>query len=100
VGLAVGTVFALKTASKNTEADSICPTGTPCGPDDVNRYYGAVDEARNARTTMIVAGGIGAASLAAGAILALTAPRNSSAAVGWTPLVGHGMAGATIHGVW
>jgi hypothetical protein len=99
VGLAVGTVFALKLSRKNDEIEGICPTGTPCGPTDVVRYQTAVEDAKGHRTLSGVGFGVGAAFAVAGGILVLTAPRNRE--VAWrAPEVRVGWGQIEVGGAW
>src|SRR5262249_19138176 len=72
VGLAVGTVFALKLSHKNDDIDAICPTGKPCDPTGVASYQTAVDDAKGLRMLSGVGFGVGAALAVAGGVLVLT----------------------------
>lgn len=76
VGLAVGTVFGLGAKSKWDSADGACPSRFNCSQSAVDDQTSASSQATIA-TIGFIAGGIG---IAAGALLWLTAPRESSTA--------------------
>jgi hypothetical protein len=102
VGLAAGTVFALRVSRKNDEIDSTCPPPQPCAPEAVVQYNAARDDAKIARTLSIVGFGAGAAFIGAGAVLVLTSRSSSSRSTGiwYGPIVGTESMGAAVGGVW
>jgi serine/threonine-protein kinase len=89
VGLAVGTVFALKMGSKTSDADKYCSSGA-CSPADAEQHNALLGDARSARTVSIVSFATGAAAIVAGAVLVLTAPtaRPSQSGLRVVPVVG------------
>jgi len=98
VGLGLGTVFAIKESSKESDANDSCRAPL-CTADQVKRAEALDDQARSARTVSIVgfvAGGVGVATGIA--LLALTphhASRSASTLRGVTPWVGLGSAGVS-----
>jgi len=91
--LGVGTVFGLKAKSSNDQSHEpgYC-TGNACSAEGVDLRHDAASQARVA--TVLV--GLGAAALAAGVTLWLTAPKNEAAAVGVN--VGPGL--VAVRGTW
>jgi hypothetical protein len=71
-GLAVGTVFELKSRSANGDALDICKDGEPCSLGDIGRHDSLVSDAKTDRTIAIVGLGVGALSLAGGVLLLAT----------------------------
>ncbi|HWZ90499.1 MAG TPA: hypothetical protein VNW92_16660 [Polyangiaceae bacterium] len=71
-GLAVGTVFELKSRSANGDALDICKDGQPCSLGDISRHDSLVSDAKTDRTIAVVGLGVGALSLASGVILLAT----------------------------
>jgi hypothetical protein len=111
VGLGVGTVFALQTSSKNSDAEGLCTASAPCHGDGLTQYQDAIDGARQARTLSAIGFAAGGIGLAAGAILILTAPSTSASSAAtrppgtstglqvW-PAWGAGSYGAVAGGAW
>jgi hypothetical protein len=101
-GLAVGGIGSILVASKNVEADAVCPTGTGCSRQtDQPKYDAAISSAKSARTVSIVGFAVGGVGLAVGTIVLVTAsPRGGS--TGWRliPAVASGTLGTTLEGTW
>ncbi len=100
-GLAVGTVFLVRRASKVNERDSVdCPMNT-CTPENKVLIDQLTSEARSAATAATVGFIVGGAAIAAGSVLVLTSPSPSAAAY-WTvqPWFAGVGAGAAIGGIW
>ena len=102
VGVAIGTIFGLKVSEKNSEIDSICPTGQPCPPQSVVAYNQAVADAKIDRAASLVSFGVAAVFVATGAVLVLTAPKRlaSGMAVWVAPSIGGSQSGAALGGTW
>jgi hypothetical protein len=67
--VAVGAIFGLRARSKNSEALSLCADGSCATQAELDHHDALVGEARDARTTSIIAFAGGGAALAAGAIV-------------------------------
>lgn len=95
--LGVGTVYGALTLSKKSDAEAHC-TGTECDATGVSLQ----DEAHRDATVSTIAFGVGIATVAAGAWLALTAPSGapSPARARLQPLVGPHVAALGMVGVW
>src|SRR5450432_3733613 len=81
VGLAVATVFEVKSRGANSDALALCPSGAPCTQTDIDRHDSRVSDAKSDRTLAIVGLGVGAASFVTAAILLATghaAPASSA----------------------
>jgi hypothetical protein len=97
-GIATGTVFALQSRSHNSEALKLCKFPDPMTgddscptPEEKARHQDLVDKAEKERLIGFVGFGVGAAALATGIILYVTADSGSSSAMNVTPLwVGDG----------
>jgi hypothetical protein len=101
-GLSVGGIGSILVASKNAEADAVCPTGTGCSRQtDQPKYDSAISSAKSARTVSIVGFALGGAGIAAGAIVLLTASPHGGT-TGWrvVPAVAGGTLGTTLEGAW
>ncbi len=72
VGLAVGSVFELKSRSSNSTALGICPGDAACTQDDVSRHDSLVSAAKTDRAVGFVGLGVGAVSLVAAVVLLTT----------------------------
>lgn len=104
VGLAVGTVYSLRTNSKNNAAKAICPSNENCTKADADQHSTLLSQAKSARTLSYVGFGVGGAALASAVILYLTAP-SSSASGGnahWSaaPLLASNTWGGVLEGTW
>jgi hypothetical protein len=102
VGLGLGVFFEVKSSSKVSDRDAICPSGTGCPPGSQANIDALTDDARSAATlgaVSLVAGGL---LLAGGLALVFTAPRTSdSAAVAVAPVLAPGFRGAALTGrIW
>jgi hypothetical protein len=105
-GVVAGTVLGLEAKSTNGDALTHCRTSTLCDPQGVS----LTNDARSDGTGSTIAFGLGAAALAGGAILWLTAPRASPArrtappaalaSLRVAPAVGAGSTGVTLRGAW
>jgi serine/threonine-protein kinase len=96
IGLGVGTVFALQAKSNNDQALQNCRTPTLCSPMGLS----LTNDAKNAATAADVAFGVGAAALAAGAVLWLTAPHASATGLRAVPVVARSYGGLAIDAAW
>jgi serine/threonine-protein kinase len=74
LGLAGAGVFMGVAGSKSSDADGICPSGTGCTREEINRYDQVYSEAQSAVTASRVLLGVGGALLVAGVVLVLVAP--------------------------
>ncbi len=99
VGLGVGAGFAVSAKSQYNTSLGNCETGNPnvCNGTGVSQR----NDARSAGNIASVAVSVGAAALAGGAVIWLTAPRagqppSSSARIGLAPTLG----GAVVQGAW
>ncbi|HXK17694.1 MAG TPA: hypothetical protein VNG33_07820 [Polyangiaceae bacterium] len=72
VGLAIGTVFELKSRGSNSDALGICPGDGACTQADVTRHDGLVSDAKTDQLIAIVGAGVGAASLITAVVLLTT----------------------------
>jgi hypothetical protein len=72
VGIAVGTVFGLKSRSSNNDALALCPGDAACTQDQVTRHDSLVSDAKTDRTVAFVGLGVGAVSLVTGVVLLAT----------------------------
>lgn len=99
-GLVVGTVFVLNAKSKYDDSLELCPSDSNvCSPQGVSLR----DEARSAGNIATVAYAIGAVSLAAGAVIWLTAPKPKKAVRAPTTAELHvspSVGGLTMYGRW
>ena len=72
VGVGVGSYFGVRTLSKKSDADALCPTNKCAGNADVQ----ALDDAAKSSALISTVGiGVGAAALVVGGVLVLTAPK-------------------------
>jgi hypothetical protein len=76
--LAAGIFKGAEYVDKNNQAKSICPSGSNCTADEIDRHAQAVDDARKARTWAYVGIGVGSAAVAGATVLFFTAPRAPS----------------------
>jgi hypothetical protein len=98
VGLAVGTVFELKSRSANSDALKICPGDAACSQSDVDRHAGLVSDAKTDQLIAIVGAGVGAAGLITAVVLLTTqhAGPTAQAAQAFSLDFGAGTQGATV----
>jgi serine/threonine-protein kinase len=96
VVLGVGAVFGLEAKSQNDQALQNCRTPTLCS----QKGLSLTDDARNSATIADVAFGVGAAAVAAGAVLWLTAPHASTAGLRAVPVVARAYGGLAIDAAW
>jgi serine/threonine-protein kinase len=97
VGLGVGSVFGLISLSKHNDAAKHCANGdNPCDGQGV-QWGGEAQSAGNVSTIAFV---VGAAALAGGAVLWLTAPVPQSAQLALVPSVGPESGGLSVKGLW
>jgi serine/threonine-protein kinase len=78
LGLVGSGAFLAVAGSKGSDADAICPTGTGCTRDEINRYDQVYSDAESAMTTSRVLLGVGGALLVAGVVLVLLAPSHQA----------------------
>lgn len=118
VGLTLGIYYSVQFTTKNDALAGLCTEARPCA--DRRGYEEARDSAMTARTLSIAGLAGGAAALATGLVLLLTAPSSSpngagaptlmtknvssaSPAIGgwqWAPQFGSGVTGAVVGGTW
>ena len=101
VGVGVGTILAFGAKSKYDDSLEHCDTGDPnrCDSEGVSLR----DDARSRGNYATVAIGLGAAALAGGAVLLITAPDvddPTAARVETGPMVGNGSAAWMMRGTW
>lgn len=104
VGLGTGSAFTVKMVGKNNDSLAYCPTGpTRCYAPGVALRNQAIDAAHIATGTFIA----GATLLAGGIVVFLTAPSGApnkpdtrTAQAQLRPIVGPGLAGVALQGVW
>jgi hypothetical protein len=98
VGLAVGAVLGLGAQSDNDQALKNCRTSTLCSANGLS----LTADAKNAATAADVAFGVGAAALAAGAIVWFTAPHGPSKGTGIRalPVITASYGGLAIDAAW
>ncbi len=96
VGLAAGTIFALQSSSKRSEADDLCgASGCPKSKqDEVNALDSDADSAATLATVGFIVGGVGVATGVTLFILSSGEKRDSAAIRPW---VGWGSAGVSGH---
>jgi serine/threonine-protein kinase len=94
IGLGVGSYFGLKAMSNATDARRICPEGL-CNE---QRGQALADDARSAARVSNVAFALGAAGVAAGAILYLTLPGRQATQVSVRPMLDSSSLGIALHG--
>ncbi len=94
VGIGIGSFFGLRAIQKNNDAKSLCPDNRCSSPEGVT----LTDDAKSAAVASNIAFGAGAAVLAAGVVLYLTAPRDRAAALRLAPSVGRNSAGVSFGG--
>ncbi|HTA88435.1 MAG TPA: hypothetical protein VK745_02625 [Polyangiaceae bacterium] len=80
VGVAVGSVFELKSRSDNSSALGLCPGDAACTQDDVTRHDSLVSDAKTDRAVGFVGLGVGAVSLVAAVVLLTTGHTSHEAA--------------------
>jgi serine/threonine-protein kinase len=94
IGIGIGSFFGLKAIQKNNDAKDLCPGNRCTSPEGVT----LTDDAKSAATISNIAFGAGAAVLATGVVLYLTAPSGQSAALRLQPSVGRAGAGMSLGG--
>ncbi|HET9931026.1 MAG TPA: hypothetical protein VFQ35_10075 [Polyangiaceae bacterium] len=100
IGLGVGSIFGLRTRSKNDDADGMCTTSSPCDAAGRARYDETVEDARHARTISFAAFATGGALLAVGGVLIFTGSARREGALRLAPSVAQNSFGAVAEGVW
>jgi hypothetical protein len=78
LGLIGSGAFLAVAGSKSSDADAVCPSGTGCTRDEINRYDQLYSDAESSMTTSRVLLGVGGALLVAGVVLVLIAPSNQA----------------------
>jgi len=99
VGLALGTVFMVKSSSTQKQADDLCPS-SPCDPSKKDQISAKDKDAASQRTVGAIGLGVGGAGIAAGVALFLLSNSSNNAAArenepGVTPFIGYRTAGLT-----
>lgn len=91
IGVLVGTIFGLRTDSKERKSGKICPSGFNCTQDEIESYRGLIRQAKQARAVSYVGFALGIVSVGAGTALLLTGKdrkknqeSNSRALSGWS----------------
>ncbi len=82
VSVGVGTFFAVKYKSKNSDAEEICPSSVNCSEADIDRHAELISDAKALRTGAFIGFGVGAAALITSAALFLV-PSSSASAASW-----------------
>jgi hypothetical protein len=101
VGLGLGTVFALKSASARSDADELCPDANRCPVRYRSEVEGLDDDAASAQKLAIVGFAVGGVGIAAGVTLFLLSGKKQDAtpatasAVRVNPWIGYRSAGVT-----
>jgi serine/threonine-protein kinase len=98
-GIGVGTAFGLIAKSKNDEAlqPANCRTSAYC----TREGLALTSDAKNAATVSTIAFGVGAAAIAAGAVLWLTAPASSmTGEIRLAPVVSQSYRGLAVDATW
>ncbi|MBN1605401.1 MAG: hypothetical protein JW940_02150 [Polyangiaceae bacterium] len=101
VGIAAGTYFGLRSASKRSDADKAaeaCGSRCVAGSSQANEIDSLDDSARSAQTVSIVSFIVGGLGLASGVTLYVLSGQDSSSGTSgahWTPWVGLGSAGVS-----
>jgi hypothetical protein len=97
-GVAVGAVFGVVAKSKNDEAlqPGNCRTSSYCTPQGL----ALTNDAKTAATASTIAFGIGAAAVAVGVVLWLTAPSASTLGVRAMPVVAQSYQGVALDAAW
>ena len=80
VSVGVGTFFAVKYKSKNSDAEAICPGSVDCSQSDIDRHTELLSDAKSFRTGAFIGLGVGAAALITSAALFLAPSSSSSSA--------------------
>jgi len=75
--LAFGIFESAQYASKNREAETICPSGVNCTEQEISAHQQAVDDAKQARTWAFIGVGVGGATIAVATYLFFSAPSGS-----------------------
>jgi|SoiMethySBSTD1v2_1073268.scaffolds.fasta_scaffold03478_8 hypothetical protein len=100
VGLAVGTFFQVRRASKLSDRDELCPGSVDCAPGTQARIDALTEEARSASTISAVSLIAGGVLVTGGLALVLTAPRARTSAT-LAPIVTPQFRGLAVTGhVW
>lgn len=94
VGIGIGSFFGIRAFQKNSDARKLCPDNRCTSQDGVT----LTNDARNAATISNIAFGAGAAALATGVVLYLTAPSAHSTALRLQPSVGDAGAAMNLEG--
>ena len=99
VGLALGTVFMVKSSSTQKQADDLCPS-SPCDPSKKDQISAKDKDAASQRTIGAVGLGVGGAGVAAGVVLFILSNSGHKATArenepGVTPFIGYRTAGLT-----
>lgn len=94
VGIGIGSFFGLKAMQKNNDAKDLCPANRCTSQEGVT----LTGDAKRAANISTVAFGVGAAVLATGVVLYLTAPSPRSSALRLEPRVGTRGAGLDLGG--
>jgi hypothetical protein len=96
VGLGIGTAFGIMALSKKSDAQSACPSAQCANQADANKWSDAASTGNVSTAGFIV----GAAGVAGGVVLWLTAKRASESAPAPSAQVGLGMGTIQVRGQW
>jgi hypothetical protein len=97
VGVALGAVFGLGAKSDNDQALQNCRTSTLCS----DKGLSLTQSAKSAATASDIAFGVGAAAIAAGVVIWITAPRASAATgIRAVPVIGPQYGGLAVDTAW
>jgi hypothetical protein len=96
VGLAAGTIFALQSSSKRSEASDLCPGGAcpKSKAEEVNSLDSDADSAATLATVGFIVGGVGVAT---GVTLFILSSDDKKESTAIRPWVGWGSAGVSGH---
>jgi hypothetical protein len=99
VGIAAGTIFAIKASGKHSDADALCNgPGGQCPVDSKAQIESLDDEAKSASTLSVVSFAVGGAAVATGVVLLVLGGKSSAEGspaqtASVTPWIGLGSAG-------
>jgi serine/threonine-protein kinase len=95
--LGVGSYFGIRAISKNSDAESHCPTASNCGDAEGPKL---TSQAKNAAVAANITIGVGAAFVVAGVVLYLTSEPKREARLELHPIVSRDVAGIGFGGAF
>ncbi len=96
----VGSIFGIKQLSDNHDALGKCPDSRCATQEEKNLHDESVDKARTSRDVAYVGFGLGGAALVAGAVLVLTAPKQTDTKLSMAPVFTGRGPGFVFNGRW